>query len=166
MEEVQKSSLLIIAKTLCYFGVEYLVVGGTAVALNGYYRNSVDINGNLSEKPDIDIWFNPTYENYFKLLKAIEKLGQDVSAFFEEKEPDPRKSYFKLTFDTYTLDLLPMIKADISFSEANSRKQIVTSDNTNIFYLSYEDLLNDKRASARAKDISDIEQLNYRRGID
>lgn len=36
---------------------------GTAVALNGYYRHSINIAGELTDKPDIDIWYNPTYEN-------------------------------------------------------------------------------------------------------
>jgi hypothetical protein len=48
--------------------VEYLVVGGTAVALHGYFRQSHDPSGQLMEKHDLDFWYNPTYDNYFKLL--------------------------------------------------------------------------------------------------
>ena len=75
--------------------VQYLIVGGTAVAFHGYFRWSQNSPGTPSEKFDLDIWYNPTYDNYFKLLKALADLGQDVHAYFEEQTPDPLKSYFK-----------------------------------------------------------------------
>lgn len=71
-----KSSLLNVCELLEKFNVQYLIIGGIAVALNGYYRQSLSISGELLEKPDIDIWFNPTYSNYFNILKVIEALGR------------------------------------------------------------------------------------------
>lgn len=56
-----------ICKLLEEYDVQYMLVGGTAVALNGYYRHSTTISGELTSKPDIDIWYNPTYENYFNI---------------------------------------------------------------------------------------------------
>jgi hypothetical protein len=35
--------------------VEYLIVGGLAMALHGYYRRSIAPDGTQAEKPDIDI---------------------------------------------------------------------------------------------------------------
>ena len=37
----------------------------------------------IFNKPDLDFWYNPTYENYFNLLKALEELGIDL---IEDKE--------------------------------------------------------------------------------
>lgn len=98
-----------------------MLVGGTAVALNGYYRHSINISGELPEKPDVDVWYNPTYNNYFNILKVMEELGQDISAFKNEQTPNPKKSFFKLDFGGFTLDLLPEIKANIKFAVANRR---------------------------------------------
>ena len=67
MEGNIKSNLLMICKLLEEYDVQYMLVGGTAVALNGYYRHSTTISGELTSKPDIDIWYNPTYENYFNI---------------------------------------------------------------------------------------------------
>ncbi|MGC4233202.1 MAG: hypothetical protein QM594_09505 [Niabella sp.] len=67
-------SLLTVCKLLQKHQVLYLLVGGTAVALNGYFRLSINDSGELTEKPDIDVWYNPTYQNYFKLIKVIEEL--------------------------------------------------------------------------------------------
>lgn len=58
--------------------VEYLIVGGTAVAFHGYDRLSKDLSGQTMEKLDLDFWYNPTYDNYFRLL---EDLGEDVAEF-------------------------------------------------------------------------------------
>ena len=74
--------------------VQYLIVGGTAVALHGYFRWSYTSDGKAAEKYDLDIWYNPNYENYFNLLHALENLGQEVSKFKNEKSPNPKSSFF------------------------------------------------------------------------
>lgn len=43
--------------------VDYLVVGGTAVSYYGEPRRSKTANGQVVDKPDIDIWYNPSYQN-------------------------------------------------------------------------------------------------------
>ncbi len=93
-----KTSLLRVCHLFEKNNVNYIIVGGTAVALHGYYRHSTNIAGELSDKPDIDIWYNPTYENYFNLLKVLNELGEDIKKFENEQSPNPRKSFFKLDF--------------------------------------------------------------------
>lgn len=141
-----------------------MLIGGAAVALNGYYRHSMFSSGELADKPDIDIWYDPTYENYFKILKVIEELGHDITEFKNEQSPNPRRSFFKLDFDDFTFDILPEIKASIKFFEANKRKETVEIENTRIHFMNYFDLLEDKKASARKKDLEDIEQLRKIKG--
>ena len=63
MNDNLRVSLLLVCELLEKYKVMYMLVGGTAVALNGYFRHSVDVQGQLTEKPDIDIWYNPTYSN-------------------------------------------------------------------------------------------------------
>lgn len=159
MENTLKDSLLTVCKLLEKHNVQYILIGGTAVALNGYYRHSINISGELTDKPDIDIWYNPTYENYFNILKVIEELGQDVTEFKNEQSPNPRKSFFKLNFEEFTFDILPEIKATIKFFEANKRKETVELEETKIHFMNYSDLIEDKKATARKKDLEDIEQL-------
>ncbi len=92
-------------------------------------------------------------------MKIIEELGQDISEFKNEQSPNPRKSFFKLDFDSFTLDVLPAIKAEIKFLDANQRKETVEVDETQIYFLNYFDLIEDKKATARKKYLEDIEQL-------
>jgi len=134
------------------------------VALHGYYRHSMGPTGKLTSKPDIDLWFEPTYGNYFNLLSALAAIGVDVSEYQNEDSPDPKHSFFKLDLDGFTLDTLPRINADIPFGAAYARKENVELDGVPIHYIGYEDLLNDKQSSARQKDEEDIKHLRRQRG--
>ena len=87
--------------------VQSMVVGGTAVAFYGHYRRSTTMAGQIIEKPDIDIWYNPTYQNYYNLLNAIQELGKDITEYRDEVIPDPKNSFFKFEFEDYTLDFMP-----------------------------------------------------------
>jgi hypothetical protein len=121
-------------------------------------------SGQLASKPDIDLWFNPTYDNYFNLLKALEELDCDASAFMNEQRPEPKQSFFRLDMDGFTLDALPTIQADIPFNDAFARKETVMLDGTPIHYIGFDDLMEDKRRSARKKDLDDMEHLKRHKG--
>ena len=140
-----------------------MIVGGTAVALHGYYRPSLTLAGEIAEKPDLDFWYNPTLDNYFKLLDALQDLGQDVKGFKEEHAPSPKRSFFRYKFEKFTLDFLPELKASLRFRPCFNRKETVTLNDIEIPFISFEDLIADKKANARSKDITDIEQLNIHR---
>lgn len=140
-----KESLLTVCKLLAKYQIDYILIGGTAVALNGYYRHSINMAGELTDKPDIDLWFKPTYENYFNILKVMEDLGQDITEFKEEQAPNPKKSFFKLDFDKFTLDVLPEIKDEIKFGDANKRKETVKLEEIEIHFMNYFDLIEDKK---------------------
>ena len=139
--------------------VAYLVVGGAAVAYYGYYRPSTDLAGKVVLKPDFDIWYNPNFENYYRLLNAIEQLGKDVSAYRDEEQPDPKNAFFKLAFDDYTLDFLPKIKAPLRFMSSFQKREIFQSDGIDISFISLAELIQDKSVNPRPKDIDDIQHL-------
>jgi len=164
MEGNLKNTLLMVCELLEKNTVQYIIIGGTAVALNGYYRHSTNISGEIAEKPDVDVWYNPTYKNYYKILEVIEALGTDITEFKKEQSPNPHTSFFKLDLDDFTLDLLPEIKANLKFIDVYSRKEIVEMSGVKIHFMSYADLIKDKEASARKKDMEDIKQLKKKRG--
>jgi hypothetical protein len=97
--------------------------GGAAVNLHGHERLSKDSLGQDTEIDDLDFWYNPTYDNYFRLLNALEKLGQDVSGFREEQTPDPKRSFFRLERPHFTLDFLPVMPGLPRFREAFTSKE-------------------------------------------
>ena len=166
MENNIADSLLQICSILNKHSVRYIIVGGTAVALHGYLRPSTDVTGATIDKPDLDFWYNPTYENYFNLLNALEELGQDVTEFKKEQTPNPKTSFFRYELEQFTLDFLPELKAPLKFGLAFKKREVITLGKIAIPFISYDDLIADKETSARPKDIIDIKQLRNKRNMD
>lgn len=129
------------------------------MGLYGYFRPSVSDFGDLIDKPDIDIWYQPTYENYFKVLRVMGEFEYDVTDFLTEQTPNPKSSYFKLEFDNFSLDLIPGIVANIDFFDAYKRKEVISVEGVEIFVMNYVDLITDKEATGRKKDLEDIKHL-------
>jgi len=163
MENNLADSILSVCKILNRCSVEYIIVGGAAVALHGYFRSSINLAGEVTDKPDLDFWYNPTYKNYFSLLNALEELGQNVEDFKDEKSPDPKKSFFRYDFEKFTLDFLPVLKAALKFRPSFQKREIVRLNEIEIPFISYDDLILDKQTNARPKDITDIEKLRANR---
>lgn len=144
--------------------VEYLIVGGTAVALHGYYRSSSTPSGAPAGKPDIDIWYNPSYENYNRVLDALDELGVDISRIRKEKTPNPKKSFFRKEFEEFTLDLLPELPGLSRFLTSYNKRVESKIGEVKLPILCYEELMVNKKTLGRQKDIEDIKQLQMRRG--
>ena len=163
MENNLIESIANVCKILNKNSVEYLIVGGTAVALHGFFRYSRSTSGEVAEKHDLDFWYNSTYDNYYKLLNALEELGRDVSKFRAEVAPNVKKSFFKYEFDQFTIDFLPAIPGLARFRSSYNEKAVSKVGEIEIPIIKYEDLIISKQTQARPKDIEDIEQLKLRR---
>lgn len=137
-----------------------MIVGGTAVAFHGYDRLSHDSSGQLLEKDDLDFWYNPTYENYFRLIDALEDLGLNVMEFRDEVAPDPKRSFFRMDQENFQLDFLPEIPGLPKFRGTLMSAPVLTINDVEIRYINFDDLILSKKALGRPKDIDDIEQLN------
>ncbi len=126
------ADLLNICRILGKHQVQYLIVGGIAVGFHGFIRISTTSSGQPAEKQDFDLWYNPTYENYFRLLDALEDLGQDVQEFKNERTPQPLRSFFKFNCPNFTVDFLPEIIGFKRFSEVTNSIELVRIDNISI----------------------------------
>ena len=129
--------------------VEYILVGGYSVILHGYARTT----------GDIDIWVNPTIDNYNKLLKAFHEFGMAV---FDMTE---KNFLHNESFDVFTfgrppvcIDIMKKVKG-LDFESAYQHSAFVETDGFSIRLVDYRDLIKAKMAAGRAKDINDIENL-------
>src|SRR5687768_11480018 len=59
-------------------GLEYLIVGGFAMYLNGLNRAT----------NDVDVWMNPTHENGKKLIRVFECMDLDQTELFKMEQLD------------------------------------------------------------------------------
>lgn len=136
-----------------------MIIGGTAVGFHGYIRKSTTHDGLIIDKPDLDIWYSPSVQNYFRLLNALEELEFNVTRYRAEKSPRPDKSIFRFNLEACTLDLLPEIATSTKFLQAYTRSQKVTRDGIEFMIIGLEDLIAEKQASGREKDLNDIKHL-------
>jgi hypothetical protein len=130
--------------------VKYILVGGYAVILHGYSRTT----------GDMDIWVQPSRENYNRLARAFQAFGMPVFDMTEDKFLAP-DFYDVFTFGRppVCIDIITHIKG-LDFEEAAANAQWFEIEETlQVHGLSLHDLIQAKRASARNKDLDDIEHL-------
>jgi hypothetical protein len=159
MENNLIENILKVCGVLEKHNVTYLIVGGTALAFHGHYRMTRDSNDVPADRHDFDFWYSPTYENYYKLLNALEDLGINVTEYKDEQTPNPKKSFFTHEFDDFKVDFLPEIKGLDKFDNSFSNRTTSIVRGTNIHILSKKDLIKSKEAAARTKDKDDLNEL-------
>ncbi len=129
--------------------VEYLLVGGYAVILHGYMRST----------GDMDIWVNPTRENYVKLILAFRYFGLPAEAITEEQFLDTdRYDVFTFGISPTAIDLMTKVKG-LEFEQSYQNSEIKETQGIDIPLLSYEALIQTKKSAGRLKDQADIEYL-------
>jgi len=129
--------------------VKYILVGGYSVILHGYNRTT----------GDMDVWVERTSENYSKLEAAFRVFGMplfDMTADTFLNHP---------TWDVFTfgnpptsIDIMIRVKG-MTFEECYSNAIYFEEDGLSIRTIFLQDLINAKKASGRAKDINDLENL-------
>lgn len=127
--------------------VEYLIVGGYAVAIHGYPRYT----------GDLDIWLNPTPENAKSIVKTVNEFGFSSFNLTESDFTKPG-NVIQLGYPPLRIDLLTELDG-VSFNECFINRKEVEMDNLIVNFIGYEDLLKNKRESGRLRDIDDIENL-------
>ncbi|HNR94082.1 MAG TPA: nucleotidyltransferase [Kiritimatiellia bacterium] len=127
--------------------VKFLLVGAYALAAHGYPRSTMDI----------DIWVRPSPENARAVLRALSKFG---AALHNLSSTDLQKSdtVFQIGVAPRRIDIITGASG-LEFDGAYSRSIETDIDGLKINIPSLDDLICNKRASARAKDIADAEAL-------
>jgi predicted nucleotidyltransferase len=130
--------------------VEYILVGGYAVIFHGYNRTT----------GDLDVWINPTVENYQKLMKAFLKFGLSPFDMTEAKFLDITKNdVFTFGRTPVCIDILTKVSG-LNFSETFSNAAHRNFSGIQVRIIDIRDLIKAKKAANRPKDQDDLEHLN------
>lgn len=129
-------------------GVEYLLIGGHAVAFHGYSRVT----------SDMDVWINRTPENAEWVLTAIRRFFSDpMTGLVAAQLLDPEiVTHFGVR--PHLIEILNRVSGG-DFSKAWPRRIATTYDGVPVNILGIEDLKQNKLASGRHKDLADLENL-------
>jgi len=127
--------------------VEYLLVGGHAVAFHGWPRFT----------KDIDFWINPTRENAERLLLALDDFGFSDIGLSPEDFSEKGK-VVQLGLPPNRIDLITTAEG-IDFSSSWSRRIETDYAGSILLVIHKDDLLQNKKTMSRKQDIIDIEKL-------
>ena len=128
-------------------GVDYILVGGWAVNMYGYIRATVDL----------DIWVLADADNAKKIYTAVAEFGAPVS----QMKPEEFAEYgmiFQIGVAPCRVDIISKISG-VSYTDAVTRAVPKTIDGIPVRVISLDDLIANKKASGRVKDLADVEVL-------
>ncbi len=127
--------------------VEYIVVGAFAMAFHGAPRFS----------GDIDIYVNPASENARRVTKTIQDFGFG-SLGLKEGDFDRPGQIIQLGQLPVRIDLITSISG-VTWEEADAGKAPGQYGDIPVHYLGRKQIIANKRASGRKKDLADLEAL-------
>ena len=127
--------------------VEYLIVGGHAVAFHGYPRYT----------GDIDFLIRATPGNAQQVLEALEAFGFGGVGIAERDLLQPGQ-IIQLGYPPNRIDILTSISG-VDFDSAWKCRAETMLDEVPVHLIGWDDLLRNKRASGRQKDLADVEKL-------
>ena len=126
--------------------VDYLVVGGYALAAHGHPRYT----------GDIDFWLDRSAVNIERLLAALREFGfGSLDLKPEDFQPD---TVIQLGQPPRRIDLLMGIDG-VAFKDCFKRREVIDIQGLPLNFIGLDDFKANKRASGRNKDLADLEAL-------
>jgi hypothetical protein len=136
-----------ILSTLCAHKVEFLLVGAYAMAAHGLPRAT----------GDIDIWVRPDVANAALVLKALKDFGAPVGSLTIADLTTPG-IVFQMGLPPRRIDILTQISG-VDFETTYTNRFEIELEGLVISVLRRVELLINKRASGRPKDLADLAWL-------
>ena len=128
-------------------GVEYLIVGGYALAAYGHPRYT----------GDLDFWVGCDPDNAVRVLAALEQFGFGSLGITLSDLTTPAQ-VIQLGYPPRRIDLLTSIDG-VEFGPAFGRRVDVAVDGVQLHFISLPDFKRNKRATGRHQDLADLESL-------
>lgn len=127
--------------------VEYMLVGGYAVAIHGYPRYT----------GDMDIWINPLAANAEKLITVFEQFGL-ASFQLGVSDFSLPGNVIQIGYPPVRIDVMTSIDG-VEFGDAYKNRFVIELDGIQLNVIGLNELRKNKQASGRQKDIDDLQNL-------
>ena len=132
--------------------VEYLIVGGYALAAHGHPRYT----------GDIDIWIDRTEKNISLVLDALREFGFGELGISVADLSTPN-SVVQLGYAPARIDLLSSIDG-VTFAACYAKRVVKRIDEVDLPVISVADFRANKLATGRLKGLADVEALDQGKG--
>jgi len=131
--------------------VEFLVVGAHALAAHGHVRAT----------KDLDVWVRPEEGNAARVMQALQAFGAPVHGITESDFATLGVT-FQIGVEPVRIDIITAIDG-VDFERAWNNRVAAEYGGVVVFVLSRDDLIVNKRTSARPQDLADVEALERRK---
>ncbi|MEM1041434.1 MAG: hypothetical protein AAGI91_02290 [Bacteroidota bacterium] len=134
-------------KSLSDHRVEYLLVGGYAVARHGYPRAT----------NDMDVWVRMDAQNAERIVAALGDFGFGVSELRADAFLSKR-SLIRMGYEPLRIEIMTTVSG-VTFEECWPERVEDEWDGVPVTVIGLACLKKNKRASGRLKDLADLEEL-------
>lgn len=132
-------------------GVRFLVVGAHALAIHGIPRGT----------QDLDVWIERSAENAARAWRALAAFGAPLESIdVSQADLERLNVVVQLGLPPNRIDLMTGISGIPEFSEAWSRRVEGAVHGRPFPFLGRADLITNKLAAGRPKDLADVAALN------
>ena len=132
--------------------VKFLLMGAYALAAHGYPRATMDI----------DVWVMPTQENAAAVLRALRRFGAPLHGLtISDLQKDD--TIFQIGVAPRRIDIITGASG-LRFEETFTRGAKIDIEGIAVRIPSVADLIRNKKASGRTKDLADAEALESLKG--
>jgi len=128
-------------------GVEYVIIGGHALAYHGVVRTT----------GDTDLYVRPTAENTGRIMAALRGFGFGDVGLSEEDFQKPGQ-VVQVGNPPVRVGIATSIDG-VTWEQADAGKQMGAYGDAPAPFIEREEFVATKRASGRAKDLADLESL-------
>jgi hypothetical protein len=127
--------------------VKYLLVGAYAMAAHGYPRSTLDI----------DFWVLQSPKNADAVMRALQRFGAPLHNLTAE-DLQRNGTIFQIGIAPRRIDIITEATG-LEFEEVYQRSQPITIEGIEVRIPSIGDLIRNKRATGKTKDLADAEAL-------
>jgi hypothetical protein len=134
--------------------VRFILVGAYALAAHGYPRATMDM----------DIWIMPSLQNADAVLRALHRFGAPLHNLTKE-DLQIDGTVFQIGVAPRRIDIITAASG-LKFEDAFQNSILVNIEGIEIHIPSIDDLILNKRASGRTKDLADVEALESLKNLE
>ena len=127
--------------------VKFILIGAYALAAHGYPRATMDI----------DIWVMPSPDNAEAVLRALRSFGATLQNL-TKKDLEEDGTVFQIGVAPRRIDIITAATG-LNFEHTYQNSVLVNIDGIDVHIPSIADLIINKRATGRTKDLADAEAL-------
>ncbi|MGE3966472.1 MAG: hypothetical protein AB7I09_20420 [Planctomycetota bacterium] len=133
---------------------DFVVVGAWALAYHGHVRATLDF----------DVLVRPTAENAKRVMAALFRFGAPVQQHgLTEKDLATPGTVYQIGLPPRRIDILTQITG-VTFEEAWNTREIQQLESRDVAFLARDQLIKNKRAAGRPKDLADVAELERSNG--